>query len=50
VGERDHVDLVDADAGLAQAERDRLVGGALGMPLAVEPLLLGKGDDAAVVQ
>jgi hypothetical protein len=50
VGEGDHVDLADADAGQAQAEPDGLVGEALGVPLAVEPLLLGQRDQPPVLQ
>jgi hypothetical protein len=50
MGEGDHVHLTDADAFQAQAEPDRLVGEALGVPIAVEPPLLGQGDQAAVLQ
>src|SRR5215216_5891726 len=50
VGEGDHVDLADADAREAQAEPDRLVGEPLGVPLAVEPLLLGQGHQPPVLQ
>jgi hypothetical protein len=40
----------EADAGQAQAEPDGLVGEALGVPLAVEPLLLGQRDQPSVLQ
>jgi hypothetical protein len=50
VGEGDHVHLADADARQAKAEPDRLVGEALGVPLAVEPLLLGQGHQPPVLQ
>jgi hypothetical protein len=38
----------EADARLGRAEANRLVGEAPGVPLAVEPLLLGEGGDAPV--
>jgi hypothetical protein len=50
VGEGDHVHLSDADARQAQAEPDGLIGETLGVPLALEPLLLGQGDQPPVVQ
>jgi hypothetical protein len=50
VGEGDHVDLADADARQVQAEPDGLVGETFGVPLAVEPLLLGQGDQPAILQ
>ena len=50
MGEGDHVHLSDADARQAQAEPDGLIGEALGVPLAVEPLLLGQRDQPPVLQ
>jgi hypothetical protein len=50
VGEGDHVHLPDPDAGQAETEPDGLVGEALGVPLAVEPLLLGQGDQPPILQ
>jgi hypothetical protein len=50
VGEGDHVHLPDPDAGQAETEPDGLVGEALGVPLAVEPLLLGQRDQPSVLQ
>ncbi len=49
VVERDVIDFVEADAGLAQAVRDRAAGKAGIMLLAAEALLLRRGDDLAVL-
>jgi hypothetical protein len=50
VGEGDHVHIPDADGRQAQTEPDGLIGEALGVPIAVEPLLLGQRDQAPVLQ
>jgi hypothetical protein len=50
LGERDHVNVLDVDSGPVQAELDGLVGEASGVPLPVEPFLLGKGHNLAVPQ
>jgi hypothetical protein len=50
LSEGDQVEVLDADTCSLEAEADGLIGKVLGVPLPVEPLLLGECHDFAVAQ